>query len=41
MLDDPRWANHPATKLGGNAALPPQYQLAAAGKWPLAAGAVK
>src|SRR6266436_2716313 len=41
MLDDPCWAIHAATKLGGNAALPPQYQLAAAGKWPLATRAVR
>jgi 2,4-dienoyl-CoA reductase-like NADH-dependent reductase (Old Yellow Enzyme family) len=41
MLDDPCWAIHAAVILGGNARLPAPYQLAAAGKWPLATRAAR
>jgi 2,4-dienoyl-CoA reductase-like NADH-dependent reductase (Old Yellow Enzyme family) len=36
LLDDPHWPIHAAPTLAGHAHLPPQYQLAAPGKWPLA-----
>ncbi|MBL6750045.1 MAG: NADH:flavin oxidoreductase/NADH oxidase [Nevskia sp.] len=36
LLDDPRWPIHAAARLGAGPELPPQYRLAAAGKWPLA-----
>jgi 2,4-dienoyl-CoA reductase-like NADH-dependent reductase (Old Yellow Enzyme family) len=41
MLDDPCWAIHAAAILGVPASLPPPYQLAAAGKWPLARRAAR
>lgn len=37
MLDDPRWPVRAARQLAGDTPLPSQYQLAAAGKWPMAA----
>jgi 2,4-dienoyl-CoA reductase-like NADH-dependent reductase (Old Yellow Enzyme family) len=36
LLDDPRWPAHAAARLGSGPELPPQYRLAAPGKWPLA-----
>jgi len=41
MLDDPRWPVHAARRLAHDTRLPSQYQLAAAGKWPLAAAAAR
>jgi NADPH2 dehydrogenase len=36
FLDDPHWGWHAARTLGGEVALPPQYQRAAAKLWPAA-----
>src|SRR5919199_1497118 len=36
FLDDPHWGWHAARALGGEVALPPQYQRAAAKLWPAA-----
>jgi 2,4-dienoyl-CoA reductase-like NADH-dependent reductase (Old Yellow Enzyme family) len=35
LLHNPRWPIHASAQLAGDALMPPQYQLAAAGRWPL------